>query len=245
MVIARIVVTLDSITMSCAQPTEHLFPSSDEDKLYQCLLNECQWVDRFGYLQKRITVEGDILTRPVIADRATANDTGWFTVLLLGEDAGATLAYAARSIFMGSPIGRINLFERHGLNFVVGTEGEVKTMITEAGVAAVLFCDIGAAMLRKGTVADVCRAIKQSGKVVVPVYTNMDESDRWASAEPSRLLDETASGEAWKITNTLNKAISLSWQLHHAKMDSPRRKLFDDMLEDFVPPRAGMMESGP
>jgi len=164
----------------------------------------------------------------VIANRELASDPSWFTVLLLGDDAAAALTLAWRSSYAGSPYGVVNLFGKQGINLIVVSVDEAKELILESGVVAIFFCDVGRRLIRDGTADDMCQRIAQSGRVVFPSYTNLDEHERRFSEAPFGMLDSTLEGV--KITKWIRSAIEMSWQLSRAAPSSICRKQFSDNL---------------
>ena len=239
MVIARIVVEKAFRSPAVERPAERLFPCPDDDRLYARLLEKCDWVEtlthcaRVGQRSRHQVMTPTEQSRPVKSRRELADDPSWFTILFVGQDADAALAYAWRCIYFGSPLGRFNLFERAGLNLIVATAEETKSLIMEAGVAVILFCDVGNSLIRSGAVKAICRIIARKQRVVVPVYSKLGEAERRFSARPFDLLVETATSEAEKVTRSICGAIELSWQLQRADAGSTCRKQFTASLGKF------------
>ena len=236
LVIARIAVGAAVSPPGAGWTATHLFPCQDEDALYAHLLKTCGWVEEFAHCAasrgpsvSRTAAPGS-RTRPVQADRGLAADPSWFTVLLVGDDAHAVCQYAFRYSYAGSPLEIVNLFDKQGVNLIAVTVDEAKRLIMEPGVAAVVFCDVGEALIRDGTAHDICGRIVESGKVVIPLYTNLEERERRFSEAPFELLQENADSEAHKILRWLRSAIETSWQLRRAAPSSLCRKQFSDGL---------------
>jgi hypothetical protein len=251
LVIARIVVEKAFRSPAVKQPTQCLFPCPYEDKLYARFLEKCDWVETFAHCdgvrqhpRRRVMIPTG-RTRPVESRRELADDPSWFTILFVGDDADAVLAYAWRWIYIGSPMGRVHLFDRAGLNLIVVTAEETKRLVMEPGVAVIVFCDIGNSLIRSGTAAAICRVIARKRRVVVPVYLNLDEAERRISTQPFALLPETAAIEAEKITGLIRSAIELSWQLQRADAGSTCRKLFTKLLAEFSPAANRLYSSTP
>lgn len=235
-VVARIGIGETASSWVAGLTATHLFPCPAEDTLYAHLSRSCDWVEEFVHCgpSPELPAPSDATTasrsRPVEADRELASDPAWFTVLLLGDDAPAAYEYAWRFSYTGSPLGVVNLFDKQGLNLIVVTVDEAKELILQPGVAAILFCDVGGALVRDGTADDICRWIVRSGKVVVPAYSNLDEHERRFSEAPFELLPENALSEGNRITKAIRSAIEMSWQLGRADRSSPCRKQFSDRL---------------
>jgi len=231
-VIARICVG-DAVSAPVAGwTTAHLFPCPDEDALYAHLLKNCSWAEKFVHCRTSpkpsasTIATATLRTRPVVSNRALASDPSWFTILLLGDDAHAAHQYAWRTLYLGSPLGVVSLFDKQGLNLIVVTGDEAKELILESGVTAILFCDVGGALTQDGIAEDVCQRIAQSGKVVVPAYTNLDKRWRRFSEEPFHMMDWESEGR--KISTQLRSAIETSWQLQRAAPSSLCRRQFSD-----------------
>jgi hypothetical protein len=234
LVIARISIGKTVSSRVAGWTTTHLFPYPDEDALYAHLLKNCSWVREFAHCgalpepSARPIATPTLRSRPVVANRELVSDQSWFTVLLLGDDASAAYQYAFRFSYAGSILGVVNLFDKQGLNLIEVTVDEAKKLILESGVAAILFCDVGSALIRVGIAHDICQRIAQSGKVVIPVYFNLDERRRHASEDPWEIGDPPSEGK--KITQWIRSAIELSWQLRRAAPSSTCRKHFSDRL---------------
>jgi FRG domain len=234
LVIARISIGKAVSSRVAGRTTTHLFPCPDEDALYAHLLKNCSWVKEFAHCgaltepSARSIATPTLRSRPVVANRELVSDPSWFTVLLLGDDASAAYQYAWRFSYAGSILGVVNLFDKQGLNLIEVTVDEAKKLILESGVAAILFCDVGSALIRDGIAHDVCQRIAQSGKVVIPLYFNLDERRRHASEDPWGIGDPPSEGK--KITQWIRSAIELSWQLRRAAPSSICRRHFSDRL---------------
>ena len=157
----------------------------------RAFLEKCDWVETFAHCdgvgqrpRRRVMIPTEQTTRPVESRRELADDLSWFTILFVGDDAEAALAYAWRCIYTGNPVGRVNLFDRAGLDLIAVTAEEAKRLVMEPGVAVILFCDIGNSLIRSGTADAICRVIAQKRRVVVPLYFNLDKAERSATAQP-------------------------------------------------------------
>jgi FRG domain-containing protein len=237
LVIARIEIGKAVSSRVAGWTATHLFPCPGEDALYAHLLKNCSWVEEFVHCgaspepSASSIATSTFRTRPVKANRELASDPSWFTVLLLGDDAHAAHEYAWRFSYAGSILGVVNLFDKQGLNLIAVTVDEAKELILESGVAAIFFCDVGRALIRDGIADDVCQRIAQSGKVVIPAYTNLDEHERRFSEAAFRILDPVNElSEGQKITMCIRSAIEMSWQLRRAAPSSICRKQFSDGL---------------
>ena len=236
LVIARIAVGGGVSSPSDGWTATDFFPSPSEDALYAHLLKNCRWVEEFARCDASRERPGSgtsartLRSRPVEGDRELASSPLWFTVLLVGDDAHAVYEYSWRYLYAGSPLAVINLFDKQGINLIVVAADEAKQLIMEPGVCAILFCDVGKALIRDGTAHDICQWIAESGRVVIPSHTNLDERERRFSEAPFEILQGNAHSEGQKITMWIRSAIEMSWQVQRAAPSSICRQEFTDQL---------------
>lgn len=225
--IARIVIETGFKPYTSAEASiQQMFPCPNKDALYEYLLAKCPWVRLFRHCRSHETVEPPVIFptgRVHFADSKykLSFDPEWFTILLVGEDAQTSWEYLMSSMHAGSYLSMFNLFGKRGFNLLKVSVDEAKDLIEKSeAIYAIIFCDIGKALINSGYIESLCKFIQDHQKIVVPAYINLHESERQFSTKASQLSVDRSEAEASKVIRTVVATYELAYQLRQASSGS-------------------------